>query len=205
MSNNLINNNNQNNIENQESNNETLYLDFEEYKQKYLENRKNTIDNYINDNKIGDKEKIIKFLESEFFFLEEQQKAIYYSNQEMMKYCTEDDEDINECRAENMKIIFKNFERMKKIKSDIIGLDKNHYLKDKELLEIFKDVINEEKDYKDPNKNPLIVEFIDRSNENNCGDINAEFEKNFNEFFIENNKLSNIENNEEEIIKEIDL
>jgi hypothetical protein len=201
MSNNPTKNNDDKSNSDEEDNNETLFLDFEEYKQKYLENRKNTIDSFINDNKINDKEKIVKFLESEFIFLEEQQKAIFYSNQEMMKYCGEDDEDINECRSENMKIIFKNLTRMKKIQSDIIGLDRNHFLKDKDLFESFKNLIYEEKDYKDPNKNHLIVEFIDRSAENNSSCKASEFEKNFNNFFTEN--IS--KNKDNEIISEIDL
>jgi len=194
--------------------NETLYLDFEEYKQKYLENKKLRIENYLNDNKISDKEKIINFLESEFYFLEEQQKAIFYSNEEMNKYCTIDDEDINECKAENMKIIFKNFERMKIIQDDIIALDRNHYFKDRNYLSILdKSTKEEDLDYKDPNKNPLIVEFIDRSNENKSGNDNITFEKNFEDFFIHNtnNEINNVSaydeklENEEEIIRELEL
>lgn len=165
MSNN-IGKNDHNNINEEHANNETLFMDFEEYKLKFLENKKIALDNYINDSKISDKEKIIKFLESEFYFLEEQQKAIHYSNEEMKKYCTEEDEEINECRAENMKILFKNFERMKKIKSEILALDRSHYLKDKDLFSFCKNLEQEYKNQIDLKNNPLIVEFIDRSGEN---------------------------------------
>ena len=71
---------------------ENLFVDFEEYKNKYLEIKKNKIENFINNKDINDKDKIIQFLESEFYFLEEQQKAIYYSNEEMNKYYDNDKE-----------------------------------------------------------------------------------------------------------------
>ncbi len=196
---------------------ENLILDFEDYKEKNLENKRLIIESYINDKKINDKIKIIKFLESEFDFLEEQQKAIFYSNEEMEKYSSIEDKDIQECRAENIKIIFKNLERMKKIQEEIKNLDRNHYIKDKDLFSYVNK--NEEKekveietenevDDKDPKKNPLILEFIDRASYNNINinhndndiirDIDIDFYNN-NYNFIEN------ENKNEEILKEIDL
>lgn len=169
----------------------TLILDYEEYKLKYLENKKNALENYISDNKISDKEKIIKFLESEFYFLQDQQKAIYYSNVEMKKYLTEEDEELNEFRAENMKIIYKNFERMKKIKSDILGLDRNHNIKDKDLLFFYKNLDKDIEEFKVPKNNPFIVEFIDRS-----GNHDTDAAENNNDYDT---------NDELEIIKEINL
>lgn len=174
---------------------ENLILDYEEYKQKTLENKKLIIDKFINNDKINDKVKIIKFLESEFDFLEGQQKAIFYSNEEMEKYSSEYDNDIQECRAENMKIIFKNLERMKKIQSEILDLDRNHCIKDRDMFSYVNK--KEEVDYKDPNKNPLILEFIDRSTYDNI-DVNKECA-------IESiEKVDDIDE-KEEILKEIDL
>jgi len=191
MSNNIT--KNEINILNQDyADNSTLFLDFNEYKFKHLE-KKNLLDCYINDNKISDKEKIIHFLESEFYFLEEQQKAIFYSNEEMKKYSTEDDEEINECRSENMKILFKNLERMKKIKSEILDLDRTHYIKDRDLLLFYKKLDQEVKGYnnKDFIDNPFIKEFIDRSGTSDYSD--------------NDNKNKANKSKEERIISEISL
>ena len=184
---------------------ENLFVDFEEYKNKYLEIKKNKIENFINNKDINDKDKIIQFLESEFYFLEEQQKAIYYSNEEMNKYY-DNDKEIAESRAENVKILFKNFERMKKIKEDLLGLDKYHYMKDKNILSNFK---FEEEKYNNSNyllNNPLIEEFIDRSDLHKEGDENK-FEEEFNNFFSnKNNVEENLDDdNKDKILDEIDL
>lgn len=197
------------------NNEENLFIDFEEYKHKYLENRKAKIESFIYDEKISDKEKIIKFLESELYFLEEQQKAIFYSNEEMMKYSTDDDKDIQEYRAENMKLMFKNFERMKKIKDDILGLDKTHYIKDKNFLSIFSRKQAELQSISsisistlesNTTNNPFIVEFIDRSDQkeniNTTDSVLSEDEFN-NLINANNNSLEN--NSGDNIIKEIEL
>jgi hypothetical protein len=137
-------------------------------------------------------------------FLEQVQKAIYSSNEQMMKYSDGDDEEINECRSENIKIIFKNLESMKEIQEKILNINFNHNIKNINLFSLIGSKDNETIDFKNPMNNPLIVEFIDRSEENNY--VNkVEFDKKFNDFFNTKNENNLSEENEEEILNEIDL
>jgi len=199
MSSDIMNTDDNDTINNKETD-KKLFLDFNDFKNKYIENSQNEFDCEINNNQ----ETLIKALETEFWFLEQVQKAIYSSNEQMMKYSDGDDEEINECRSENIKIIFKNFESMKEIQEKILNINFNHNIKNINLFSLIGSKDNETIDYKNPKNNPLIVEFIDRSEENNY-ENKVEFDKKFNDFFNTKNQNQIPEENEEEILNEIDL
>lgn len=182
-----------------------LFLDFNDFKNKYIENSLKESENDSDINEINNKQdSLIKKLETELYFLKEENKAIYFSNEEMSKYSSKlEDEDINECRAENMKILFTNFERMKEIQKEILNVDSNHNVKCIDLSSMIDKTNEEDIDYKDPKNNPLIIEFIDRSDNNNIND--AEFNKEFDDFFYLKKEKEVTCYNQEEIIQEIDL
>jgi hypothetical protein len=92
------------------------------------------LNEFIESKEFDSKEKIIKLLEIEYDYLEKQQVALFYSNEEMLKYDTNDIA-IIEARSENVKIIGKNIERMKKIRNDILNLDKEHYIAGKNIYD----------------------------------------------------------------------
>jgi hypothetical protein len=96
--------------------------------------REEAIDAFVNNTELDSKEKIVKLLEIEYDFLEKQQSAMFYSNEEMLKF-DPSDIDIIEARSENVKIMCKNMERMMKIKNDLLGLDREHYIAGKDLYE----------------------------------------------------------------------
>lgn len=181
-----------------------LFLDFNDFRDKYLEISTKEIENDIGFTKEhSNQESLIIKLESEFYFIEQEQKAIFSSNEEMMKYSNGEDEDINECRSENMKLMFKNFERMKEIQKEILQIDCSHNIRNIDLLALT-GKNNQDVDYKDPKNNPLIVEFIDRSAEN--GGVNdAEFNQDFNNFFNLDTGKKSSNCNEDKVLQEIDL
>lgn len=153
---------------------------------------KDFIENPENDDyNLNQKERILTLLAIEYDYLEKQQNALFYSNEEMEKYSLSD-KDIIECRAENLKIIEKNLVRMKQIRQDIIALDKDHYILNKEVFSCF-------------NINNLIKE----SNSNNI-EQEQEEENETSHFKYRNNQDNIIfeeekEKEEETIIKEIEL
>lgn len=180
-----------------------LFLNFKDFKNKYLENSLKELSINKGESPINIERKTnLIILENEFYFLEQDQKAIITSNEEMLKYSNFDDEDINECRSENMRLIFKNFVRMKEIKQQILKIDCDHIIKDTSLLSIIDNVENDLVDYKDPKNNPLISEFIDRSE---LSQNQVELDEKFKNFLNIENEVYNNPNNEEDIIHEIDL
>lgn len=84
--------------------------------------------------------RIIRILELEFYTLEKQQIALFYSNEEMANFDIED-KIIVEARSENMRFIEKNLERMKQIKAHVLNLDINHPIGDKNLLGCFNNLV----------------------------------------------------------------
>jgi len=227
---------NSNTINTTKDNNEAaqeaiLFLDFNDFKNKYIENSllhetENDCDN--KSSKIDTEKQslttLIRKLETEFYFLEQENKGIYFSTEEMTKYSNrgdkDEDDDLNEYRAENLKLLFRNLERMKDIQTEILQIDSCHNIKNFNLLSMIS-CINKndaaeagEIDYKNPKNNPLIVEFVDRSSGH---DINysdkdnhqaeLEFDK-FDSFFdLDNQKkvVSTDHKQNEEIINEVDL
>jgi hypothetical protein len=149
------------------------YEDYNTYVNKMKEKRQRVIEDFVNDQRFDPKEKTIKILEVEYAYLEKQQQALFYSNEEMFKYGPNDVEMI-ECRAENLKFIEKNYKRMKEIKNDLLKLDgeenyivkKNIYeqikFEDKIDIDIDVDIENEcnlEDGDKNINKNEIINEI----------------------------------------------
>jgi hypothetical protein len=120
------------------------------------------IESFINSNQYDSKEKIIKLLEIEYTELEQQQMAMYFSNEEMLNY-DPNDLDIIEARAENIKIMEKNIQRMQKIKEDLLKLDRDHYINGKNVFDCF--------NFK-PEKNDTIENKID--NEGDKMDVDDE-------------------------------
>jgi len=118
-----------------------FFENYENYKEHIKEQRNNKIE--LLDNNLDSKQKIIKLLELEYEDLEKQQSILIYSNDQMLNFDPNDIEVI-ECRAENLKFIQKNIERMKEIKKEIVDLDKNHPYVNKDVynIEKFNDEIN---------------------------------------------------------------
>jgi hypothetical protein len=99
----------------------------------FPDNGEKSIDKFINNDDIDSRYKIIKMLEIEYDYIEKQQMAMFYSNEEMLKY-DPNDIDLIDARAENIKLIEKNIIRMHKIKSDILELDRDHYIINKNIF-----------------------------------------------------------------------
>ena len=109
-----------------------FYENYADYIKKTNEDRQRMIDDFINDDSLNSKQKIITVLEMEYNYLEMQQKALFYSNEEMLN-CDINDTDVIESRAINMTFMEKNNKRMKEIKQELLNLDgdTNHiYRKD---------------------------------------------------------------------------
>ena len=112
------------------------YFDnLETYEESIRQKRLKLFDSMPEKKSSDSKVKILKILELEYEDLDKQQKALIYSNEEMLN-SDPNDIDIIEYRAENMKFIQKNIIRMKEIKDEILNLDKNHQIKEKAVLEI---------------------------------------------------------------------
>lgn len=118
-----------------ENGNENL-SSYYDYEQKLKDKRDENINTFVQDKTMDSKEKIIKVLELEYDYLEKQQMAIFYSNEEMLKF-DPNDSDLIEARAENMKFIDKNIKRMKQIQKELLSLDKDHYIMGKNLFSCF--------------------------------------------------------------------
>lgn len=148
---------------------------FENYKT-YQESMKERRMKVLEDKgEMDSKEKIIKILELEYEDLEKQQRALFYSNEEML-LSDPNDLELIECRAENMKFIDKNFQRMKEIKEELINLEPQHFIKDKDIM---------------------TVEKFDKK---------EEVSENENKISIDANiQIKAYDNVEDDIIKEIDL
>jgi len=124
--------------------------------------------NVINDNSLDSKQKIIKSYEIEYEYLENQIKALIYSNDEMSKFDI-NDEIIMESRAENLKFMQNYLTRLNKIRSEIIALDSAHPIIDVTSTLI---QINEKNNITTKNNQEINKEeYEDKSDLNNI-DIN---------------------------------
>jgi hypothetical protein len=109
----------------------------------YEENIRTLRLNVINDNSLDSKQKIIKSYEIEYEYLENQIRALIYSNDEMSKF-NMNDEIIVESRAENLKFMQKYLIKLNKIRAEIVALDPTHPIVDvsETLMEISDEIPN---------------------------------------------------------------
>ncbi len=96
-----------------------------------LRERRSVILNSTKNSNYDSKTQIIKLLELEYEDLEKQHSALMYSNDEMLKV-NPSDSDLIECREENIKYIQAGLKRMKEIIEEVLDLDRDNRLKDKQ-------------------------------------------------------------------------
>lgn len=155
----------------------------------FEENLRNLRFNIVNDETLDSKQKIIKSLETEYEYLQNQIKALIYSNEEMSKFDVNDDM-IIESRSENLKFMQKYIIRLNKIRNEITILDPCHHIVEikntlQEINEEYKidiETVNKnEKDLRefknenDPNKkvsNGYDIVYQDKNSINDCVIIN---------------------------------
>jgi hypothetical protein len=118
-------------------NNNAIIEDYQQFEEKEINNQ---CLNVINDTTLDSKQKIIKSLEIEYEYLEKQQAALLYSNDEMLKFDPNDYELI-ESRVENLKFMGKNMRRMKQIKDKLIQLDRDNRILINDDLKIDEEII----------------------------------------------------------------
>jgi hypothetical protein len=163
-----------------------LYDNFESYEENLRSRRLNV----VNDNSLDSKQKIIKSYEIEHDYLENQIKALVYSNDEMSKFDL-NDEVIMESRYENLKFMQKYLISLRQIQSEIVKLDPAHpFLDDSAILK----QLNEIEHY---NKN--IQNECDENNKDNLKDINQIKFDSEDIFYIDNYQ------DNDDIINEINL
>ncbi len=106
------------------------------YQEAMAEKRLKLFESFPENKNKDSKSKIIKLLELEYDDLEKQLAALIYSNEEMLNIDASDLELI-ECRAVNIKFIEKNIKRLKEIKEEILNLDKDNKIKNKDESLVF--------------------------------------------------------------------
>jgi hypothetical protein len=156
----------------------TYYENYKTYQEAMIERREAVIQSMENQEHIDSKVKIVKLLELEFEDLEKQQSALVYSN-EVMFQSDPNDLDIIESRAENMKYIKLNFERMKQIYDEISKLDSNNQILWKSIFSLNIDYKkNEEKPESLANGSPEIKYSVDNTQLSNLIEINNSLSEN---------------------------
>jgi hypothetical protein len=141
-----------------------LTSDFFENFESFEQNLRNLRFNIVNDETLDSKQKIIKSLEIEYEYLQNQIKALIYSNDEMSKFDVNDNL-IIESRSENLKFMQKYIIRLNKIRNEIAILDPCHHIveikntlqeiNEEYNIEIQKVNSNDENSRESKNKNDL--------------------------------------------------